>query len=249
VTAAEAEVHVPADVAEDFSWLASLEDDVDENFFTLESLEESPEGSTGRIHPVFAELQPWEQQIQNLSDAIPLTSPFDIAGLTQSRLDPFGALPATVNPSTEVLIDRCKSRSLHISVENHLHIMKFSPFSSTLRFCADTSLVQSTFIASWCPVSPASGWFAFAITDPALFHGTLFHWAAHKANASNGIDRDSPEILAHKLETMRLVNDRLGDPEQELKDETIAAVACLANVEVSLRGRTPILHGMLANII
>lgn len=92
--------------------------------------------------------------------------------------------------------------------------------------------VQSTFVASWCPVSPQSGWFAFAITDPALFHGTLFHWAAHKANAGNGIDRDSPEILAHKLEAMRLVNERLGDPEQELKDETIAAVACLANVEV-----------------
>lgn len=31
---------------------------------------------------------------------------------------------------------------------------------------------------------------------------------------------------------MRLINERLGDPEQELKDETIAAVACLANVEV-----------------
>ena len=63
-------------------------------------------------------------------------------------------------------------------------------------------------------------------------HGTLFHWAAHKANGSSGIDKDSLEILRHKAEAMRLINERLGDREQQLKDETIVAVAYLANVEV-----------------
>jgi hypothetical protein len=100
---------VLADAADDFSWLEALDDDVD---FAFESIEEVPETTaTRKLHPVFAQLQPWEEQMQALSDAIPFTSPIDVVGLTQSRLDPFDALPVPLNPATEVLIDRCKLHS------------------------------------------------------------------------------------------------------------------------------------------
>jgi hypothetical protein len=99
---------LPADSQDDFSWMTNPDYDVDEDLFAFETIEETPQSSTGKLHPIFAELQPWEQQIQDLSDAIPLTSPIDIAGLTQSRLDPFDSLPVRLNPATEVLIDRCR---------------------------------------------------------------------------------------------------------------------------------------------
>lgn len=88
-------------------------------------------------------------------------------------------------------------------------------------------------MTSWCPISAGTGWFGFAMHDSALFHATLWHWAAHKLNASRRPEKDSIEVLSHKFEAIRLINERLGDSTQQLTDETVAAVACLANVEVS----------------
>ena len=39
--------------------------------------------------------------------------------------------------------------------------------------------------------------------------------------------------MTHKFQALRLINERLSDPTQQVTDETVAAVACLANVEVS----------------
>ena len=71
------------------------------------------------------------------------------------------------------------------------------------------------------------------LADAALFHATLLHWAAHKLNATKNPKRDSIEIMTHKFQALRLINERLSDPMQQVSDETVAAVACLANVEVS----------------
>ena len=42
--------------------------------------------------------------------------------------------------------------------------------------------------------------------------------------------------MKHKLEAMRIINERLGDPVLSTSDETILAVSHLANYEVSLYG-------------
>ena len=72
------------------------------------------------------------------------------------------------------------------------------------------------------------------MSDNALFHATMWHFAAHqrRSGVSGPLQEDSVEQLTHQFEAIRLVNQRLNQPERLPSDETIAAVACIADVAV-----------------
>ena len=71
------------------------------------------------------------------------------------------------------------------------------------------------------------------MTDPALFHATLWHFASHKIRLTlRPSKEDTVDLLTHQIKAIQLVNARLGDPLHRLSDSTIATVACIASVEV-----------------
>lgn len=75
--------------------------------------------------------------------------------------------------------------------------------------------------------------FRFATSDPALMHGALVLSANSRAN----LCRDEkahlePILYQHKTETIRLVNERLGNRRVATSDGTVGAIACLVILEV-----------------
>jgi hypothetical protein len=70
-----------------------------------------------------------------------------------------------------------------------------------------------------------------ALTDPALFNSILFVGAQFKATIYG--QKERPSAVNHLKETIRILNERLQDPLQEISDSTISAVASIALIEVS----------------
>jgi len=81
-------------------------------------------------------------------------------------------------------------------------------------------------------INAEGNFFSFVKTDPALFHSILYLVALHY-NLKRGL-LDSPECLYHGSEAFKLINRRLDGPHATFSDMTLAAVAMLANKEVSL---------------
>lgn len=96
--------------------------------------------------------------------------------------------------------------------------------------------------AKLCTVSTETGWFPYAIQDIALWHGTLYHWAALNEEILPESLRYARAIWEHKGQTLRLVNSRLREGWVSISEETVASVACLANISAcSTTLRTQIL--------
>jgi hypothetical protein len=73
-------------------------------------------------------------------------------------------------------------------------------------------------------------WWSLAISSKAFFCVALSHAAGDcDLTLRKG---DSVEAIAYRTEAMRIVNERLGMPQHLATDETISAVAALANYEV-----------------
>lgn len=68
------------------------------------------------------------------------------------------------------------------------------------------------------------------MANPALFNATLFVSSTHLEGLHGR--RESSESLFYKLETIRVLNDVIKDPELAVADETIAAVLLLGNIIV-----------------
>ncbi|KAL5327563.1 hypothetical protein ACEPPN_005263 [Leptodophora sp. 'Broadleaf-Isolate-01'] len=79
------------------------------------------------------------------------------------------------------------------------------------------------------PVNPKDKWFNFALSDPALFRGTMMHAAMHQRLVNGGYDQGEQAQL--KRDTITLVNQRLEDPVLSHSDFTIGAVVCLVLLE------------------
>ncbi|KAL3462006.1 hypothetical protein BJX64DRAFT_149434 [Aspergillus heterothallicus] len=69
-------------------------------------------------------------------------------------------------------------------------------------------------------------WIQGAMSDPGLFHATLYAGASH-FDLSRG-ERQSSITLYHQAEAIRLINERLSDPEGAVDDRTLVAVTPLA---------------------
>ncbi|KAG4438619.1 hypothetical protein IFR05_005902 [Cadophora sp. M221] len=81
------------------------------------------------------------------------------------------------------------------------------------------------------PVNPKDKWFNFALSDPALFRGTLMHAAMHQRLVNGGYDQGEQAQL--KRDTITLVNQRLEDPVLSHSDFTIGAVNQEGNIALS----------------
>lgn len=120
-----------------------------------------------------------------------------------SRLDPFGVLPMKLTPWDEVLVDR------------FCHYKKWP----------------------WCPVSGQSLWSPFALSDELAFSATMYSWSMGVGSRLLGKDASTwleinPEIMQYRLSTISLVNTRISNPDEAVKDETIAAVTMVTNLEL-----------------
>ncbi|KAL2826731.1 hypothetical protein BJY01DRAFT_241301 [Aspergillus pseudoustus] len=69
-------------------------------------------------------------------------------------------------------------------------------------------------------------WLQGAMSDPGLFHATLYAGASH-FDLSRG-ERQSSITLYHQAEAIRLINERLSDPKAAVDDRTLVAVTPLA---------------------
>lgn len=71
------------------------------------------------------------------------------------------------------------------------------------------------------------------MNDPACMQAVLFVSAVHRELLSGSKSLAPLESYLYKGEAIRLINERLGDPDSRLQEGTIAAIACLAAYEVS----------------
>ncbi len=74
-------------------------------------------------------------------------------------------------------------------------------------------------------------WISAAIASPSLFNLTLFTCAVHEAGLRG--KKESSESIYYKVETIRILNECLDDPQLALADETLAAVLLLTHIVVS----------------
>jgi hypothetical protein len=149
----------------------------------------------------------------------PLCSPTSVLGA--APYDPFDVLPAKIAHQSHRFIDHCAyavSALLELKFEcrNKVKNYQFKNYRILVR-------------------GPAIGikvW-SFAMSDPIVFHGALLLTAEHmKVVGDLSPDLDSA-LLHHKVEVIRLVNERLGDPHMAASDGTVGGIACLAILEVS----------------
>ena len=179
-----------------------------------------------KLDPLVARTENWLRQVESSKqsvndDDLLYVSPHDMEQRSLSRLDPFDSFPVKINPWTEAVIEQCQSfRGLL------LH-------ASSLQILANMSTDCLNDHACWCP-AVNNEWFQSAMVDPALYHATFWHYAAHGMRyLGRGAGDESVEQLTHQFEAIRIVNERLDHPEEGISDETMMAVACIASVEVS----------------
>ncbi|KAL3485884.1 hypothetical protein BJX62DRAFT_242538 [Aspergillus germanicus] len=72
-----------------------------------------------------------------------------------------------------------------------------------------------------------SSWISSALTDPCLFHATLFS-ASVQLDALTGVERSNHATLYHQANTVRLVRSRLAASTGTLDDATVASTLLLA---------------------
>jgi hypothetical protein len=70
-------------------------------------------------------------------------------------------------------------------------------------------------------------WGPMAIRDPAPLHSTICSAGGHLALLEGTIGSDNSEYIGHKMETIRIVNERMTDISQATTDETLGAIALL----------------------
>lgn len=120
---------------------------------------------------------------------------------------------------------------------------------------------------SWCPVNGSGVWFGFALKDELLFHATIYHWGEsspldlaegvrifacvllyvpmavdqttgmHFMRTNVNFLLKNPETTDHKLASFRIINQQLSIINGTVRDETMAAVAAIVDVEMSFGSR------------
>lgn len=151
----------------------------------------------------------------------PITSPVSLLGA--ASYDPFESLPAKIAHQSTRFVDYCAyavSALLELKFECRHKVKHYQTKNYRI-------LVRGAAIGVKI--------FAFAMSDPIVFHGALLLTAEHmKVVGDESPDLDSA-LLHHKVEVIRLVNERLGNPQMAASDGTVGGIACLAILE-SLHG-------------
>lgn len=76
-------------------------------------------------------------------------------------------------------------------------------------------------------------WFNKAVSDRACYHGAMFISTADQNRTLNLPNATAQEIYLHKGQAIRLIQQRLEDPQERVEDGTLAAIVCLAAFEVT----------------
>jgi hypothetical protein len=147
---------------------------------------------------------------------------------SRGRVDPFNTFPITLGPRQHMLLSYCKCYSSHIY---HLSLScLLSEVAKKNLFGIDKTSFTQNSLAFYSGQKPR----LFApSSDPAWLHATLAIVAVHYTFACGVLNGASLESLFHRGEAIRLVRDRLSDPFGGVSDNTIGAIASLANHEVS----------------
>lgn len=77
---------------------------------------------------------------------------------------------------------------------------------------------------------PKKKWFELATKDQAYFHAALSHYAGHLSLQQKS--GDPMEAFIHRMEAVKIINERLPTLELATCEGTICAVACIVNYEV-----------------
>jgi hypothetical protein len=81
------------------------------------------------------------------------------------------------------------------------------------------------------PINGESCWTAFAVSDQLVFHATLFSFGSHLRSIRSVPDPDlETRTLQHKLNAIRLINERLSVPDSAATDHIVAGVTALTNI-------------------
>lgn len=91
--------------------------------------------------------------------------------------------------------------------------------------------VQHRLQASWLMIPIRKPWFIAAMQDLAWFYSALSHYSGTYQLAFG--EGDPAESLLLRTQSIEVVNERLGKPQQEVSDATIGAVASMIAYEVS----------------
>jgi hypothetical protein len=148
------------------------------------------------------------------------------------RIDPFSALPLESSPRVRFLMHHCNTHQL-LSVFQKLTAYRGEytcprPYKGNPHQPLSIPTLTSAKIHSQYCTNPI--WLSAAIANPPLFSITLFSCAIHEAGLRG--QRESPESIFYKAETVRFLNECLNDPALALADETLAAVLLLTHIVV-----------------
>lgn len=147
--------------------------------------------------------------------------------------DPFDSFPMKMQPHMHDLLHLCKSTAPH-STEILLQISH----DILVHKLADAVIIDvSAFTDHFYPIEAYWGfnpskkvWVPLALTDPALLHTILF--CGDQFGAKLNSQKERPSAIKHLEQAIRIINERLQNPLQELSDSTVAAVAGVALTEV-----------------
>jgi hypothetical protein len=79
---------------------------------------------------------------------------------------------------------------------------------------------------------PRERGFVFATSDTVLMHTAIILAANHWVRLGGNPDTVTLALYHHKVEAIRIINERLGDPTKATLDGTVGAVAAMTLAEV-----------------
>jgi hypothetical protein len=134
-----------------------------------------------------------------------------------------------------VLVDDINNRAFRWIPDPSLSLLSIKLDSYMTDLVHDLAIVSSRmypreYVFKFNPVSPEHR-FHFALVDKALFHAVMYTVSAYSGLFEGAIE--SNKAATEFSQCIALVNKRLAGPRMNITDGTIAAVACLAFVEVS----------------
>ncbi|KAJ8103444.1 fungal-specific transcription factor domain-containing protein [Lipomyces tetrasporus] len=130
------------------------------------------------------------------------------------------------------------SVSLRTSPSRTIAAGRIDPFRTMgfeVRDCAAILLeyYRTGAVRSMIPVWPSATWLSYAMEDAALLYATLLH-ASFFFSASGIAEEEMimQTILLYRGQTIKALNGRLRLEKEQVKDTTVAAVACMLTYEV-----------------
>lgn len=134
-----------------------------------------------------------------------------------------------------LLVDNVDNRAFGWTPDPSLSLLsiKLDPYMTDLVHdlaTASSRMYPRESIFKFNPISPTH-WFHFALADKALLHAVVYTVFAYSGLFEGAVE--SSKATTEFGQCIALVNKRLAGPRLDITDGTVAAVSCLALVEVN----------------